>query len=178
MQRTFDCVVAADRNNGIGQGGELPWPKLKADLRFLRTKTTEAPEGKRNAVIMGRKTWDSVPPKFRPLPGRVNVVISRRALELGDDAIAAMSLDDALNQASTRDDVDQLFVIGGAEIYRQAFEHPRCRDIYLTRIDAAFETDAHIPSIDGFELAETIERHHEAGVDFRMERWRRVGWTD
>ena len=178
VSRAFDCVVAADRENGIGQGGDLPWPKLKADLRFLRETTSAAAPGQRNAVIMGRKTWDSVPARFRPLPGRLNVVISRRAQELGDDALAATSLDDALAAAGARADVDRLFVIGGAEIFRQAFAHARCRDVYLTRIDAVFASDAHIPALDEFELAETLERHHDAGVDFRMERWRRRGWSE
>lgn len=178
MIAAFDCVVAADRNGGIGQRGDLPWPKLKADLRFLREKTSTAAAGKQNAVIMGRKTWESVPARFRPLPGRLNVVISRQELDLGEQAIGARSLDDSLNRAALRDDVDRLFVIGGAEIFRQAFAHPRCRDVYLTRIDAVYDSDAHIPVLDDFELAETLERHHDAGVDYRMERWRRRGWTE
>lgn len=172
--RPFDCVVAADQKNGIGHQGVMPWPRLASDLRFLREKTSAAAPGKRNAVIMGRKTWDSVPPKFRPLPGRQNVVISRRALELGADALVARSLDDALTQASLLSDVDGLFVIGGGEIYRQAFAHPRCRDVYLTRIEATYDCDAFIPAVDeDFALAETLATHHEAGLDFRIERWRR-----
>lgn len=173
MIEAFDCVVAADRQGGIGRGGDLPWPKLKDDLRFLRDKTGAAPAGKQNAVIMGRKTWESVPARFRPLPGRVNVVISRQELALGDDALAARSLDEALARARARADVDGLFVIGGAEIFRQAFVHPRCRDVYLTRIEATYACDAFIPALDDYDLAETLESHHDAGVDFRMERWRR-----
>lgn len=172
--RPFDCVVAADQKGGIGRQGEIPWPKLKSDLRFLRELTSAAPAGKHNAVIMGRKTWDSVPPTFRPLPGRKNVVISRHALELGADALLASSLDDALTQASLQPDVDRLFVIGGGEIYRQAFAHPRCRDVYLTRIDATFDCDAFIPALDqDFALAEVVAPHHDAGLDYRIERWRR-----
>lgn len=180
--RPFDCVVAADRANGIGQGGDLPWPRLKEDLRFLRDKTTTARPGLRNAVIMGRKTWDSVPAKFRPLPGRVNVVVTRdpaafaaRGEAAGTDVVAVRSFDEALTHASLRADLDGLFVIGGAELFRQAFVHPRCRDLYLTRIEHAFDGDAFIPdpNID-FGLAELLSTHHDAGLDYRIERWRRT----
>jgi dihydrofolate reductase len=170
--RPFDCVVAADAAGGIGRGNDLPWPKLKGDLKFLREMSSAAPAGKRNAVIMGRKTWDSVPAKFRPLPGRQNVVLSRHPVAIAD-ALVARSLDDALNQAVLQDDVDRIFVIGGAEIYRLAFAHPRCRDVYLTRIEAAYECDTFLPAMDAFDLAETIAGHHDAGVDYRIERWRR-----
>ena len=180
--RPFDCVVAADQANTIGQGGALPWPRLKEDLRFLRDKTTTAQPGVRNAVIMGRKTWDSMPAKFRPLPGRVNVVVTRDPAALaargeadGRDVVAVRSLDDALTHASLRADVDRLFVIGGGELFRQAFVHPRCRDLYLTRIDHVFGGDAFMPdpSID-FALAEVLAAHHDAGFDYRIERWRRT----
>ncbi|HVV83757.1 MAG TPA: dihydrofolate reductase [Kofleriaceae bacterium] len=177
MIAAFDCVVAADRAGGIGKDNLLPWPKLTEDLRFLRQKTSAAAPGKRNAVIMGRKTWESVPARFRPLPGRLNVVVSRHAPALEGDAIAAPSLDAALEAAGARADIDGLYVIGGAEIFRQAFAHPRCRDVYLTRIEATYDTDAHLPPLDGFDLAEVLAAHHDAGVDYRMERWRRRGWT-
>jgi dihydrofolate reductase len=169
----FDCVVAADQRGGIGASGDLPWPKLKGDLRFLREKTSAAPAGKQNAVVMGRKTWDSIPDRFRPLPGRVNVVVSRQALALGDAAVLAHSLDEALAAAALDPRVDGVFVIGGAEIFRLAFAHPGCRDIYLTRIEATFPCDTFLPPLDGFELAETISTHHDADLDYRIERWHR-----
>ena len=76
-RRTFQVVVAATKTWGIGAGGALPW-RLPGDLRHFRELTARtADPGKLNAVVMGRRTWDSLPPKFRPLPGRVNVVLSR-----------------------------------------------------------------------------------------------------
>lgn len=171
--RPFDCVVAADAAGGIGRANDLPWPKLKGDLKFLRETTSAAAAGKRNAVIMGRKTWESVPAKFRPLPGRLNIVISRQSLDLRDAAIASRSLDEALNESVLREDVDRIFVIGGAEIFRMAFAHPRCRDVYLTRIEATYDCDAFLPALDDFELVETIATNNDAGVDYRIERWRR-----
>lgn len=74
--RTVDVVVAATRSGGIGRGGALPW-HLPADMALFKALTSRTRDaGKQNAVIMGRKTWASIPPKFRPLKGRLNVVLS------------------------------------------------------------------------------------------------------
>jgi len=171
----FACVVAADQNDGIGKSNDLPWPKLKADLKHFRDVTTVAPEGRRNAVIMGRRTWDSIPPRFRPMPDRLNVVITRGQLEVPDGVLVASSLDDALAQAAGSDNMERLFVIGGGEIFRQSFAHPHCAEVFLTRLAAQFDCDTHIPDVhDRFSLAETLATHHEAGVDYRIERWTRM----
>lgn len=68
-------IVAATKSNGIGQNGHLPW-KLSKELKYFARVTSDAPEGKQNAVIMGRNTWESIPTKFRPLPKRLNIVLS------------------------------------------------------------------------------------------------------
>ncbi len=174
---TFDCVVAADLENGIGTKSGLPWPPLRTDLEHFRTLTTAAAAGKRNAIIMGRRTWDSLPAKDRPLPDRLNVVISRGAVELAPGARQARSLDDALTQAGLEPGIDKTFVIGGAEIFRQAFEHVRCNDVVLTRIDFRFpDVDAHIPDLaKRFDLIKTGATIDESGFDYRIERWRRRG---
>ena len=171
MDRTFDCVVAADAAGGIGKDNDLPWPRLREDLRFLRSITIEAPAGAQNAVIMGRLTWESVPSKMQPLPGRVNVVISRRELALPAGVVLARSLDEALDVAG----VAGRFVIGGAQIYREAFAHPACRYIYLTRIAATFACDTFLPPLDGFELDEVLATHTEAAhqLDYEIQRLRR-----
>ena len=78
-QMTFQLVVAATRKLGIGKAGSMPW-KLPGDMAYFKEITSKtADPGKQNAVIMGRKTWESIPPKFRPLPGRINVVLTRGA---------------------------------------------------------------------------------------------------
>jgi len=171
MELAFDCVVAADAAGGIGKDSDLPWPRLREDLRFLRRITTEAPEGERNAVIMGRKTWQSVPSKMQPLPGRLNVVISRAELALPDGVVLARSLDDALAVGG----VAGRFVIGGAQIYGQAFAHPACRYVYLTRIAATFDCDTFLPPLaPRFALVEVIARHREHEIEYQIERWARL----
>ena len=92
---SYACVFAADEAGGIGRDNDLPWPRLPGDLAFFARITTETRDpAKQNAVIMGRRTWDSIPPKYRPLPGRRNIVVSRTATShVG--AGAAHSLDHA-----------------------------------------------------------------------------------
>jgi dihydrofolate reductase/thymidylate synthase len=88
-QMTIQLVVAATRKLGIGKGGTMPW-KLPGDMAYFKELTSKtADAGKQNAVIMGRKTWESIPVKFRPLPGRINVVLTRAAA--GHENSSAMS---------------------------------------------------------------------------------------
>lgn len=172
--KTFDCVVAADLGDGIGKDNDLPWPRLPTDLRHFRDLTSRAAAGRRNAVIMGRRTWDSVPAKLRPLPNRWNLIVSRGQPALAGDARVAPSLDQALALASAADDVDGVFVIGGGQLFAEAFAHPACRDVVLTRIDARFDCDAHIPDVTrGFERISVGPAVEENGLVFAIETWRR-----
>lgn len=174
--RPFDSVVAADSADGIGKDNDLPWPRLKGDLRHFRELTSKASPGKRNALVMGRKTWDSIPARQQPLPDRWNIVISRGRPVLPASVACASSLDEALTLASLAPDIEGIFVIGGGEIYRQAFAHPRCRDVYLTRLDGTYDCDAFIPALDArFACVETVLTGSDNGVDYTIGRWRRGG---
>ncbi len=137
----FAVIVAADERGGIGLDGDLPW-KLPPDLQRFRRLTVG--EGS-NAVIMGRRTWESLPPSFRPLPQRLNVVVSRRAhLKLPVGARHACSLDHALDLARA---CDQVFVIGGGELYRAALAEPSCSVVHLTRVHGDFCCDTFFPEM-------------------------------
>lgn len=170
--RSFQVVVAATRQLGIGKGGTMPW-RLPGDLKYFRELTSSTSgSGKQNAVIMGRKTWESIPAKFRPLPGRVNVVLSR-ASATGDEnsqsvanaapaqtaAVAGNkgtsvlyqgSLEAALETLGGDDNVEHIFVIGGGQIYKEALASERCAAIHLTQIEAEedIECDTFFPPID------------------------------
>ena len=127
MPRTFSVIVAAASTSmGIGKQGKLPW-RLSADMAHFKDVTSTTSSAlKRNAVIMGRATWESIPPRFRPLPSRLNVVLSRQppaALRAGtgpgipDDVLVCASLSAALEQLASgahADDIERVFVIGGA----------------------------------------------------------------
>jgi dihydrofolate reductase/thymidylate synthase len=172
---SFDIVVAADLEWGIGKANALPWPKLKADLQHFKRVTSAASEGKRAAVLMGRKTWESAEVAGRPLPRRLNIVITRRTdLVVPDGVQVAGSLEAAIAIAADTSDVESTFVVGGAEIYREAIAHRALRYVYLTRVELHCGCDARIPDLDaaGFHADswagdQTVE---DNGVRFRIER--------
>lgn len=169
----FDCVVAADLDWGIGKANALPWPKLKGDMAHFKRITCEAREGMRNAVIQGRRTWESAEVQGRALPRRLNIIISRSEQSLPEGVVGAHSLEEAL-AAARGSDIDTTFVIGGAQIFRDAFEHAELRYIYLTRVLARFDCDAFLPNLDekGFvpvEWSGAFEGE-DNGVRYRVER--------
>lgn len=128
-------IWAQARGRVIGKGGVMPW-HLPEDLAHFKRVTLNHP------VIMGRKTWDSIPPKFRPLPGRTNIVVTRQADWHEKGAQCSSSLREALQQCENS---NQVWVIGGAQIYAQAL--PLADELVVTEIDAAFDGDAHAPAI-------------------------------
>jgi dihydrofolate reductase len=172
MVRTmsFDVVVAADLAWGIGKANALPWPKLRGDLAHFKRITSEAPEGARNAVVMGRKTWQSAEVAGRPLPRRLNVVVTRGELAVPEGVVVARSLDEAI----AADGVAAIFVVGGAELFRAAFVHPALRWVYLTRVAGRFDCDTAIPNLDdaGFVAVawDDEQAAEENGVRYRIER--------
>lgn len=175
----FDLAVAADPAWGIGRNNALPWPRLKGDLAHLRSLTGDAPAGKQNAVIMGRRTWESREVGGKAPPRRLSIVVSQRQLALPAGVLAARSLADALYQAGRRADVERVLVLGGAQLYRDALAHPRLRFAYLTRIAQVFDCDTHIPSLDDLApdptwTGEAAGHHEDAGIAYTIERLRRA----
>ena len=153
--RPVHLIVAMDEKRGIGKEGRLPW-HVPEDLKYFRKKTTATagPEG-RNAVLMGRKTWDSIPEKYRPLPGRVNVVLSREQRQaLPPGVISAASFDEAFSTLNS-DNIENIFVIGGAEIFRSALAWPFLQTVHITQIPGDFACDVTFPPIpEEFELVQ------------------------
>jgi dihydrofolate reductase len=170
---SFDVVVAADLDWGIGKANGLPWPKLKGDLAHFRRVTSACAEGKINAIIMGRKTWESEEVKGSPLPRRLNVVVTRRDLKVPEGVVVAASLDSAI-QAATAPNVENIFVVGGAEIFKEAFARADLRYVYLTRIDGRFETEVRIQNLDELGFAKTEwdgeQAGEENGVRYQIQR--------
>lgn len=140
-------ILARAANGVIGRDNRMPW-HLPEDLAHFKRTTLGCP------VIMGRKTWDSLPPRFRPLPGRPNIVLSRDAAWAAEGAQRADSLDAALTLCADQPDV---WVIGGAQIYAQALD--RARTAVITEIGREFEGDAHAP-VFGPEWTEAKRETH------------------
>lgn len=170
----FDIVVAADLDWGIGKDGALPWPRLKGDLAHFKRLTSAASEGQRNAIVMGRRTWESAEVAGRPLPRRLNIVISRSTLILPEGVVGAGSLDEALAAAA---EVESTFVVGGAQIIQDALEHPDLRYVYLTRVEGRFGCDTVIADLDARGFTPTAwdgaGAGEDSGVRYRIERLRR-----
>jgi len=160
----FQIVVAATTKGGVGMRGALPW-RLSKDMAYFKKITTETRESDAlNAVVMGRKTWESIPDKFRPLPGRLNIVLSRSgalaeandennvagaAATLPEGVLVRKSIEDALSAIASSDKkVEKTFVIGGAQIYEEALKSDKCEAVHLTEVEGEFECDAFIPAVD------------------------------
>ena len=163
-------VVAADQDRGIGKEGDLPW-RIPADMAHFRELTTGAGD---NAVLMGRTTWESIPEKFRPLKGRVNVVLSRRGVSVPAGVEVAKSFDAGVQAARDRG-ASVLFVIGGAQVYEQALQESSCKTLYITRVDGRFECDTMFPEwTDGFRLQGAEGGGESGGHRYRIEVWTRA----
>ena len=149
---TLSLIAAVARNGAIGRNNALLWSEPE-DLRHFRRVTLGCP------VIMGRKTWDSLPARFRPLPGRRNVVITRDSCWRAAGAEAARSLERALAllEGSAR-----AFVIGGAEIYALAL--PRADELVLTEIDAELPGDTFFPAWDRVRF-QVVARESHVGAN-------------
>jgi len=148
-------IYARSRNGVIGRDGVMPW-HLPEDLAHFKRTTLGCP------VIMGRKTWDSLPPKFRPLPGRRNIVITRQADWQAEGAVRAASLEEAVRACA---DAPRAWVTGGAQIYRLAL--PLADTVVATEIDADVEGDSHAPAL-GPEWHESQREPHEAAGGLRF----------
>ncbi|KAK4502766.1 hypothetical protein PRZ48_006192 [Zasmidium cellare] len=188
-QIPLTLIVAATAKNGIGKNGGLPWPMLKKDMGYFARVTKRVPLPKntgsvqsdalkenilsgtqRNVVIMGRKTWESIPPNFRPLKDRTNIIISTQGRsqlqDIPDDVVVGSDIASALKnlEAMVKDGkslpVGRAFVIGGSSIYKAALDLPQTNRILLTRISKEYDCDTFFP--------ETLDEHN-----VESSRWQR-----
>ncbi|ALC49820.1 Dhfr [Drosophila busckii] len=148
----YNLIVAVCEDFGIGFKGELPW-QLKSELKyFSRTTKLIRNPAKRNAVIMGRKTFFGVPASKRPLAERLNIVLSTTlsAEDLPKDVLLCRSLDKAmqtLEAAEWRKTIENVWIVGGSRVYEEALASPRCHRLYLTKIQERFKCDTFFPNI-------------------------------
>jgi dihydrofolate reductase len=146
-------IAALSRNNCIGKGGEIPW-RLPEDQKRFKELTMG------HVVVMGRKTWESIPEKFRPLPGRKNVVLTRQAdYALPDGVERFAALEDALEAHP----YESVFIIGGTELYAQGL--PLADRLELTRVDVDVDGDAFFPVFSPDEWTE-VAREPKEGYTF------------
>jgi dihydrofolate reductase len=135
---TISIIVAISENNIIGKDNALVW-RLPADIKYFKEKTSG------HCVITGRKNYESIPAKFRPLPNRTNMVITSQRDYAAPGAIIFNSIKEAVEKAKQMGD-DEVFIIGGAEIYKQSMH--LADKLYLTKIHHLFDGDVSFPEID------------------------------
>ncbi|PQE21652.1 dihydrofolate reductase protein [Rutstroemia sp. NJR-2017a WRK4] len=197
LPRELTLIVAATNKMGIGKAGTLPWTGLKKEMAYFARVTKRADAGKTNTVIMGRKTWESIPPRFRPLKDRTNIIITRSAslsdTPLPPNSHITNSISDALAlTAKLEESSGRNFIIGGAQIYKEALGRSETKRILLTRILEDFDCDTLFPVVLGEEGTEGWRRvqgeelsrwvgeevkegeREEAGTRYVFEMWERV----
>jgi len=184
----FAVILAACPGGGIGDKGTLPW-RLKGDMAYFKKVTSEAPIGKTNVVIMGRKTWESIPKKFRPLENRLNIVLSKsmiitedeKAFQENERMFLFRSLEEALKYLESRikdGKIGEIFVIGGASLYEESLKSSFCKTLYFTKIFKQFMCDTVVDEAllppSGFEWTHSSERKEQDGIQYEFQTYVRL----
>jgi len=164
-------IVAIDAKNGIGKENDLLW-HLPEDMKFFKSQTSE------NIVVMGRKNYESIPEKFRPLPNRENVILTRNKDYKAEGCLVFTSFQAILDHYNDEED-RTMFIIGGGEIYKQALEQDIIDEMYITHVKKSFDADTFFPEINIRDwrrskvLTHTADTKHIA--DFEIWKYEIIG---
>jgi len=171
--KPLELIVARDSEGGIGAGGDLAW-HLPGDLKFFQdtTRITRQTEF-RNAVIMGRKTWESIPPRYRPLSGRFNIVVSRNTDYVTENGVPlANSLEQAVSVAIAAEGIERIFIVGGGTLYKEVLEREDLQTAWITEVDGTHGCDTFFPSLpERFSESFRGEDRVENGTTYRFVRY-------
>ncbi len=177
MNKNFSIILATDDQNGIGKNWNLAW-NLSSDLKYFKKITTQTTsENKKNVVIMWRKTWESIPEKFRPLPLRINCILSRNnnsKIDLEKNILWSNSLENCLEELKNIPNIENIFIIWWAKLYNDSLKNPNLNKIYLTKVSWNFNCDVFFNWIpDNFKLENKSETQEEKWIKFYFEIWKR-----
>lgn len=152
-------IVAVAANNAIGKDNDLLW-HIPSDMQFFKRTTAG------HCIITGRKNYESIPPRFRPLPNRTNIVVTRDKDYVAEGAVVVHSIEAALDHAATLTD-EEIFVIGGGQIYATCLEKGYIDRMYITHVSQTFEADVFFPEFSeedwSIESHESLEVAEEKG---------------
>ena len=171
-------IVAIDEKSGIGKEGTLPW-HLTGDLKHFRDITcTTRSQKKKNIVLMGRKTWQSIPKQFQPLPERINVVLTQNPnLDVPYGVLKAESFEKVLEMVRSeqlKNIIETVFVIGGQQVYEETLKHDECQKLYITRVQGSFGCDVFFPDFsENFEKTSESTPHNEGPITYQFEEYKR-----
>ena len=155
--KNFSLILAVDDKNWLWKDGDLAW-RIPEDMKYFKQITTTTYcENSENAVVMGRKTWDSIPEKFRPLPGRMNCILSssgtKKWEKIADHTYKFDSLHACMKFVSKRKEIEHIFIIWGSQLYNSVLDHPKLQRIYLTQVSWDYECDVFFDGIpENFKL--------------------------
>lgn len=198
--KKIHMILALDSKNWLWKDGDLAW-RIREDMKYFKKITTSShsvsPLGERgntncfsspskerlgegekqNAVIMGRKTWDSIPEKYKPLPGRINAILSRSYTPEDDygHICKYSSFERAVEKLSSREDVADIFIIWGAQIYNLALKSETLETLYLTRVEWDYDCDVFMDiDFSQFEVVNLWEwQENKKRIKFRFEVYKR-----
>jgi dihydrofolate reductase len=154
----ISLIAALTQNRVIGKNNDLPW-RLPDDMKYFMQTTSS------HYVVMGRKNYESIPEKFRPLPNRTNIVITRQVGFTAANCTVVHSLE-AATKLAEENNQQELFIIGGAEIYQLAM--PFANRLYLTEIHTELDGDTYFPRFDKTAWEETSRKHHASDERHRF----------
>jgi dihydrofolate reductase len=147
----ISMIAAVATNSVIGKDNDLVW-RLPDDMKYFMETTQN------HFVIMGRKNYESIPHKYRPLPNRVNIIVTKQKGYKAPDCIITNTIEEALDYA--RDQAqEEVFVIGGGQIYKQSL--PLAHKLYITEVKEYFKGDTYFPDFDHRQWDETSRKHHD-----------------
>jgi len=169
MPKNLTLIAALDQNNGIGFQNQIPW-NIPEELSHFHKTTCDSPPGTQNAVIMGRKTWDSIPKQHKPFKERINIVLSRNP-NWRTKAEQASSLEEAIQIAKQNRTLNSIYIIGGAETYEQALSLAETKTLILSRIEKIYDCDTFFPNFDhlNFQLNQSTKIQSQNGPNFTIE---------
>lgn len=170
--RDFSIILAVDNENGIWKCWDLAW-SIPEDMKYFKDTTIHTNDAKKqNAVIMGRKTWESIPEKFRPFKKRKNFILSREFTGWNinkDWATEYSNFDSCLKAVSHMQDVEEIFIIWGSQLYNMSISHPHFKKAYITRIYNKYHCDVFFDGLPlSFQLISRSEKKEHDGVEFEF----------
>ena len=169
----FSIILAVDERNWIWKNNELAW-NISADMKYFKKITSETNDlAKHNAVVMWRKTWESIPSKYRPLPNRVNCILSRSLKyddiwsPIDDFVLYFNSIDHCLSELESKENVENIFIIGWANLYNQVLDNPMLDKIYITKVKWNHDCDVFFEWVPNNFLVESyIDPEVENGIEY------------
>ena len=175
----MNVILAIDEVRGIGKNGEMPW-RLSGEVKYFKTITQSTHNlQKKNVVIMGRVTWESIPEKFRPLSDRINIVLTRnQEYSLPEGVLSFTDIDNLLNYLRENQEklnYESIFVIGGQQVIEATIQRKECQRLFITHIKSNFNCDRFFPDFSkDYKLVSSKDVCEENGVQYYFAEYVRI----